>query len=183
MYAERASQAARDSVREADTVLHVGRSPYTDPFLVSTLNSIHLPLYTRLRVELSSRFPCELVDEVLAGALDLAIATEPPESNLLTTVKVAESPFYIAMSKRDKLAGGPNVKLEALAEHCWILFERRLHPPLYDHILRVAQAKKVLPKKIRHITAPEEAFPLVEAGECTAFVVQTGALLLSLNSF
>jgi DNA-binding transcriptional LysR family regulator len=175
MYAERAFQSAKEAMRDSDTVLHVGRSPYTDPFLISTLNSIQLPLYTRLRVELSSRFSCELVDEILAGALDLAIATEPPESPLLTTVTVAESPFYIAMSRRDKLAGNPSVTLEALSNHCWILFERRLHPPVYDSVLRLAEKRKVAPKKIRHITAPEEAFPFVEAGECIAFVVKTGA--------
>ena len=181
MYAERAFQAVKDAVREADTALHVGRSPYTDPFLISTLDSIQLPLYTRLRIEISSHYSCELVDEILAGTLDVAIVTEPPESPLLTTVQIAELPFYIAMSKRDKLAAGPTVMLEALSNYCWILFERRLHPPLYDHVLHLAQDRKIAPKKIRHITAPEEAFPLVEAGQCIAFVVKTGALLLARN--
>jgi DNA-binding transcriptional LysR family regulator len=181
MYAERAFQAARDVMREWDTCLHVGRSPYTDPFLISTLNSIQLPLHPRLRIELRSRFSCELVDEVLDGSLDVAIATEPPESPLLTTVKVSESPFYIAMSKNDKLASRPCVTLEALSDHCWILFERSLHPPLYDEVLHLAKQKNSTPKKIRHVTAPEEAFPLVEGGECVAFVVKAGALLLSRN--
>ena len=81
MYAERAFHAARDVMQEADTFLHIGRSPYTDPLLISTLQSIELPLHPRLKIELSSRFSCELVDEVLDGSLDLAIATEPPESH------------------------------------------------------------------------------------------------------
>ncbi len=181
MYAERAFQAAREAMRDADTVLHVGRSPYTDPFLVSTLNSIQLPLYSRLRVELSSQFSCELAHEVLAGSLDLAIATEPPQSPLLTTLQVSESPFYVAMSRRDELAANPSVTLEALANHCWILFERRLHPPLYDDVLHLAEKKNAVPKKIRHITAPEEAFPLLAEGECVAFVVKAGALRLARN--
>ena len=181
LYAERAFQAAREAVREAGTALHVGRSPYTDPFLVTTLDSIQLPLYSRLRIEISSHYSCELVDEILTGALDVAIATEPPDSPLLTTVQIAELPFYIAMSKRDRLAAGPAVTLEALSNHCWILFERKLHPPLYDHVLHLAGERKIAPKKIRHITAPEEAFPFVEAGECIAFVVKTGALLLARN--
>ena len=181
MYAERAVQAARDVMRDADTVLHVGRSPYTDPFLVSSLHAIQLPLYSRLRIELSSHYSCQLIDEVLEGALDFAIATEPPQSPLLTTIKVSEAPFYIAMSKRDKLADVPAVTLEDLSNHCWILFERSLHPPLYDEVLRVAQRKGSVPRNIRHITAPEEAFPLVDEGECVAFVVKAGALLLSRN--
>lgn len=181
MYADRAFQAARDVMQEADAFLHVGRSPYTDPLLITTLNSIHLHLHPHLKIELSSRFSCELVDEVLDGSLDLAIATEPPDSPLLTTVMVAQSPFYIAMSKRDKLAESPSVTLHSLSNSCWILFERRLHPPLYDGIMHLAKQRNALPKKVRHITAPEEAFPLVQGGDCVAFVVKAGALLLSRN--
>ena len=181
LYAERAFEAARDATRGVDSVLRIGRSPYTDPFLVSLLNSVQLPLHPRLRLELSSRFSCDLIDEVLIGSLDLAIATEPPESPLLTTVMVAESSFYIAMSTADPLAASPSVTLEALSNHCWIIFERRLHPPLYEDVLRLAKEKKVTPKKLRHITAPEEAFPLLVEGECVAFVVKAGALLLSRN--
>ena len=65
MYAERAFQAARDAMRGADTVLHIGRSPYTDPFLVTTLQSVQLPLYSRLKLEVSSQFSFQLVDEIL----------------------------------------------------------------------------------------------------------------------
>jgi DNA-binding transcriptional LysR family regulator len=181
MYAERAFHDARAAIRDADIVLHAGRSPYTDPFLVSTLHSVQLPLYSRLRIELSSQYSCDLVHDVLAGALDLAVVTQPQESPLLTTVKVSESPFYIAMSKKDELAGRPSVALESLSNRYWILFERRLHPPLYDDVLHLAKQKGVVPRKIRHITAPEEAFPFLADGECVAFVVKAGALLLSRN--
>jgi DNA-binding transcriptional LysR family regulator len=181
MYAERAFQDARAAMRDADVVLHAGRSPYTDPFLVSTLHSVQLPLYSSLRIELSSDFSCDLVHEVLAGTLDLAVVTQPPESPLLTTVKVSEAPFYIAMSKKDALADCASVALESLSNRYWILFERRLHPPLYDDVLHFAEQRGVVPKKIRHITAPEEAFPYLANGECVAFVVKAGALLLSRN--
>jgi len=103
-------------------VLNIGRSLYTDPYLVTTLLSIQLPLFPGLRVELTSQFSCDLVHQLLEGRLDLAIATEPPESPLLTTVKVAEAPFYIAMSERDKLATRPTVNLQDLAGRCWVLF-------------------------------------------------------------
>ena len=107
LYGERAVQAARAVMHDADVLLYVGRSPYTDPFLISTLLSIELPLFPRLKIELSSRYSFDLVHDLLAGALDLAIATEPQESPLLTKVQIAESPFYIAMAKRDELAGYP----------------------------------------------------------------------------
>jgi DNA-binding transcriptional LysR family regulator len=181
LYGERAFQAARAVMQNADVVLNIGRSPYTDPFLTSTLLSIHLPLFPQLRIELSSQYSCDLIHELLAGGLDLAIATEPPESPLLTKVKIAESPFYIAMSKQDELAVHAAITLDAMADRCWVLFERRLHPPLYDTVMRLAEHRKIVPAKIRHITAPEEAFPFVADGSCVAFLVKAGALRMARN--
>jgi DNA-binding transcriptional LysR family regulator len=181
LYGERAFQAARAAMQDVDVVLNIGRSPYTDPFLISTLLSIELPLFPRMRINLSSQFSCELVHEVLAGGLDLALVTEPPESPLLTTVKVAESSFFIAMSERDNLAKFPCVSLDAIADRCWILFERRLHPPLYDAVMQLAGERKVTPAKIQHITTPEEAFPFVADSSCVAFLVKAGALRIARN--
>jgi DNA-binding transcriptional LysR family regulator len=181
LYGERAFQAARAVMQDAEVVLNIGKSPYTDPFLTSTLLSIQLPLYPKLRIELSSQYSCDLVRDVLVGSLDLAIATEPPDSPLLATFKVAESPFYIAMSRQDKLAARPSVTLDELANRCWVLFERRLHPPLYDTVMQLAEERKIVPAKIQHITAPEEAFHFVADGSCLAFLVKAGALLMARN--
>ena len=112
LHGERAFQAAQRAARGVDVVLNVGRSPYTNPFLVTTLLSVQLPLFPRLGVDLTSQFSCDLVHQLLEGRLDLAIATEPPESPLMTTVKIDEAPFYIAMSERDKLAACPSVNLD-----------------------------------------------------------------------
>jgi DNA-binding transcriptional LysR family regulator len=158
-------------MQDTDVPLYIGSSPYADPFLISTLRSIELPLFPRLSIELSSQYSFDLVHDLLAGALDLAIATEPPP--LLTKVQIGESPFYIAMRKRDQLADFPSVTLEMMADRRWILFERRLHPPLYDSVLRVAEQQSVRPSKIQHVTAPEEAFPLVADGSAVAFPRQS----------
>jgi DNA-binding transcriptional LysR family regulator len=179
LHAERAFQAARRAARGVDVVLNVGKSPYTDPFLVSTLMSIRLPLFPHLRVDLTSQFSCELVHQLLRGSLDLAIATEPPESPLMTTVKIGEAPFYIAMSERDKLAACRSLSLGDMGGRCWLLFERRLHPPLYDAIMRRAEDQGVSPSRVKHFTVPEEAFPSVADGSCVAFLVKVGALLVA----
>lgn len=178
-YGERALQAARAAMQDADVVLNIGRSPYIDPFLVSTLLSTRLSHFPRLRIELSSQYSCDLVKEVLAGTLDLALVTEPPASPLLTAVKIAEFPFYIAMSKRNDLALLPAVTLDALADRCWVIFERRLHPPLYDSIMQLAGTRKIRPKAIHHITSPEEAYSFVADSSSVAFLVKAGALLMA----
>ncbi len=92
LHSERAIQAARAAIQNAEVVLNVGKSPYADPFFISTLLSIQLPLFPQLRIELSSQFSCDLVHEVLAGTLDLAIATEPPASARLPQRRFSTSP-------------------------------------------------------------------------------------------
>lgn len=181
LYGERAVQAARAVMQDMDAPFYVGRSPYTDPFLVSTLLSIQLPLFPRLKLELVSQYSINLVEDLLAGSLDLAIATEPPESSLLTQVQIAESSFYIAMAKKEALAAYPSVTLDQMNGRRWILFERKLHPPVYDSILRVASQRGISPQSVQHVTAPEEAFPFVADGAAIAFVVKAGALLIARN--
>lgn len=179
LHAERAAQMGRAASQDAEVVLNVGRSPYTDPFLVTTLLSVKLPLFPQLKIELSQHFSCDLIREVLAGALDLAIATEPPQAGRLTMVKVTESPFYIAMSKDDELAAEPSVTLKALAGRPWIIFERTLHPPVYDSVMRLARECNIAAAKIHHIVVPEDAYPFIADGGGVAFVVKSGAIRIA----
>jgi DNA-binding transcriptional LysR family regulator len=181
LYGERAVQSARGVMQNMDETFHVGRTPYADPFLVSTLLSVQLPLFPRLKIDLISKFSMNLIDDLLEGVLDLAIANEPPESPLLTSVQVAEQPFYIAMAKRDELARYPSVSLDQMGGRQWILFERQLHPPVYDGIIHAATQRGTRSLRIQHVTAPEEAFPFVADGTAIAFVVKTGALLMARN--
>lgn len=181
LYGERALLAARAVGENAKTVLYVGKSPYTDPALTSTLLSIKLPSHPDLRIELSSQYSYGLTQELIDGGLDLAIVTEPPKSRILTTLKVAEGPFYIGMSKRDKLATKSSLTLDGMAGRCWVIFERRIHPPLYDVIMKLAESRKVAPTKVHHITAPEEAYPFIADGSSLAFFVKAGALVMARN--
>lgn len=176
LHSSRAVQAARAAKQNSEVVLNIGKTPYADPFLLSTLLSIRLPLYPHLRTEVSSQFSYELAHEVLRGVLDLAIVVEPPESASLTKVKIDESPFYIAMSQEDELARHQSVSIAELTGRCWVLFERRMHPPVYDSVLQLADQLNVRPSKIQHTVIPEEAFPLIADGSCVAFVVKSGAL-------
>lgn len=181
LYGERAAQSARMVIQGMEAIFHVGRTPYADPFFVSTLLSIQLPLFPRLKIDLASKFSTDIVQDLMAGLVDLAIAHEPPDSPLLTCVEIAEQPFYIAMAKRDGLASSPSVSLDQMDGRHWILFERQLHPPVYDAIISEATQRGIRPLSIQHVTVPEEAFPFVADGRAIAFVVKAGALLVARN--
>lgn len=179
LHVERAVGAGRSAHEEAGAALNVGRSPYTDPFLITTLLSVRLPLFPQLRTQVTQQFSCDLVHDVLVGALDLAIATEPPEVSRLTTVKIAESPFYIAMPEGDTLAYENSVTLDMLAGRPWVLFERRIHPPVYSTLMQLADQRKVAPSKIHHVVVPEDAYSFIVDDEAVAFVVKSGAIRIA----
>jgi DNA-binding transcriptional LysR family regulator len=181
LYGERAFMAARAVGENAKSVIYVGKSPYTDPALTSMLFSIKLPSRPKLSIELTSQCSYGLVHELIAGGLDLAIVTEPPKSRILTMLKIAEDPFYIGMLKHDELAAKPSLTLDAMNGRCWVIFERRIHPSLYDAIMKLAESRKITPAKIYHTTFPEEAFPFVADGSSLAFFVKAGALVMARN--
>jgi DNA-binding transcriptional LysR family regulator len=124
LHAERAVQVARAAGHDVETILNVGRTPHADPFFTATLLITRLPLFPKLKLNLSSGFPCDLTHEVLTGELDAAIAIEPPLSGQLTSVKIDESPFYVVMSREDDLAFEPASTIEQLAGKHWALFQR-----------------------------------------------------------
>jgi len=178
-HGKRAMQAVQTAARETESVLSIGRSPYIDPFLISTLLTVRLPLFPDLKLDLPSRFSLDLIHDVLAGTLDLAIVTEPPESPALSTVQIAQAPFFITMAAEDELAHRQHLTLDDLSDREWVLFERHVHPPLYELILDLARKRNVNPRKIHHFVAAEEALPFITQSGGIAFLGKSGALRLT----
>jgi DNA-binding transcriptional LysR family regulator len=87
--------------RGADEVLNVGKSAYTDPYLITTLLSIRLPLFPGLRIKLWSNYSHELMCQVISGKLDMALITAVPDAPALSLLTVADSSLYAVMSMSD----------------------------------------------------------------------------------
>ena len=115
---------------------------------------------------------------MLDGTLDLAIVNEPSESASLTQLKIDETPFYVAMLRQDTLAKDKQATFGSLDKRDLVLFERKLHPVLYDLIFENLQQSRARAGDVDHVTAPEEAFPYLLQGS-VAIVVKAGALLLA----
>lgn len=175
LYAERAVLSARGRSESAEALLRLGKSPYTDPFLVSTLLSVRLPLYPDLKVNLSSNFSGVLVHNVLNGSIDIALVTAMGETNGLSSVQVASSSLYIALESRDPLAKLRELRLSDLHARHWILFERHVNSQVYDQLQRAALADRVVPLDTQHVISAEEATPLIGHLQGVAFLTRTDA--------
>jgi DNA-binding transcriptional LysR family regulator len=179
LYAERAIADARAALHGADEVLHIGRSAFADPYLVTALQSIQLPLFPSLKVKLSSNFSHELARMVAAGTLDMALVISIPDTQVLSLLSIAEEPGYIALPKSDAIAGRDELNLEDLRAHEWILPERHINPYISDMIQTAASEKKIAPSDTHTFTTAEEASALVMAHKGAAFLTREAAWRIS----
>ena len=172
LHAERAVLEAKAAFSGADEILNIA---YTDPYLVSTLLSIQLPLFPGLRVKLWSDYSHELARQVIAGTLDLALITGIPDTPKLSSLKVADNSFYIAMSMNDPLALHKELQLNEMRDRNWVLFSRHVSPHMYELIQRKASEIGVSASDHHHVTSAEEAVQLILVNEGLAFLNRTGA--------
>jgi len=175
LHAERAVLSATAASRGADDILAIGKSSYTDPYLVSLILSVRLPLFPRLKIKLWSNYSYELAREVMVGSLDLAVTTGIPENPELSCLKLAEGAFYIALSSRNPLAARRELRLRDLRSRNWVLFSRHVGPYLYDMIEREAAATGIRASDLHHVSSPEEAIPLILENEGLAFLNRASA--------
>jgi len=181
LYAERAVADARAALHGADEVLHIGRSVYADPYLVTAIQSIQLSLFPRLKVKLWSNFSHELARMVATGNLDLALVVAIPDTSSLSFLSVTESPGYIALLKSDAIAGSVELRLEDLRAHEWILPAPHINPYITEMIQAEASAKNIVAPDTHTFTTAEEASALVLAHKGVAFLTPEAAWRISSN--
>ena len=179
LHDERALQAARTVAEGVEHVLKIGRSPYADPFLTSTLLSIRLPLYPNLHVNLHSDFAPELVHDLIVSKLDLALITNPGPNRKLTATTVSEAPLYAVLPDNSPLLAKEAVRLADLGDQTWILFEKKAHPIMYDTILRRAAEEGIAVKDGQKVLTAEDAAQLVSEHLGVAFVSLPGAMKIA----
>lgn len=179
LHCDRAVQSARAALANAETILRVGKTPYGDPFLVSTMLSLRLPLYPRLKIELASGYATDLVQGVLSGRLDLAVVSDPAESASLSMTKVAEEPLWVALCEESPLADCPSLHLRDLDGCPWVLFARSAQPGTFDSIVRLASERGIRWVELQEILAPEEAFQSIVERNGVAVLTRSAALRIA----
>ena len=159
----RRDEVAKASRYGADTVLQVGKAPDADPILVEILYSIRLPLYPHLEISVHSEPSSDLAHDLLIADLDLAIITNPAKNPKLTMNKLVETPLHIVLPREHPLSSKASVKLFDLRNEGWIVFQKRLHPILYDRIMKRTHDEGFEPRRLDHILYADEAEHMLTA--------------------
>ncbi len=174
-HAERAVSSARAVVNGSTEILNVGKSSYTDPFYVSLLTSIQLPLFPAMKIKLWSNYSNVLAQQLIAGTIDVALITGVPSKSKLSTMEIASNPYYVAIRTGDELAAYKEVRLNQMERRLWVLLGPHVNAHLYDQIQAVASEKEVYPLDIYHFTSAEEASALVREHDGVALLPRTAA--------
>ncbi len=174
-HAERAILSARAVIDGPTDILNLGKSSYNDPFLVSVLTSIQLPLFPAMKIKLWSNYSKELAQQVIAGTLDVALITGVPPKAKLSTMELANHPYYVVMQVGDELAAYKEIRLSQMERRLWVLFGPHINAYLYDQIQAITSEKEIYPFDIYHFTSPEEASALVREHHGLALLPRTAA--------
>jgi DNA-binding transcriptional LysR family regulator len=161
---ELAVRLARAAHEGNSSTLIVGHSPYADQAWVSALLAIHLHMFPELQISIMTMFAMELVRSVLAGELNLALVTAPPEDPQIAATPFAKAPLYAALLATHPAIHNERLVLSDLAKDNWILFARRVHPMVHDAILDTARREGIAPKKAHDIMGVRQAILLVSEG-------------------
>ena len=180
-YQERAIRLSRAANEGAEHTLRVGKSPYTDPFLLTNLLSLRLPLFPNLKIEVTSKLAPDLAHDVLAGSLDFAFLTGIPTTPRITSVVVSDQSFFVAMLEDDPLALRKEVSCIDLENSSCILFERHVQPFLYDSLVRAARPASRPGRSLHHMMTAEEGSNLIRRGFGIAVLTQSGAWRIAKN--
>jgi DNA-binding transcriptional LysR family regulator len=172
---ERAVHRARTIARGAEAILHFGSSPSVDPYLLTTVLSLHLPLFPTLRIHKSSNFSPELSRKVMTGELDAALVTSVPSTPRLNFLEVATAPFYVVFREEDELSRRHEIRLKDCDRRGWALFGRHLNPSFYDTFMIRARGEDATPDAVHDVTTAEEAAQFISLYDGVAFLTRMGA--------
>jgi DNA-binding transcriptional LysR family regulator len=128
-----------------------------DPYLVTTIQSIRLPLYPDLHIKLQSHYSHELARMVAAGELDMALVTAIPDMPALDFLMIVERPFYVAFSKTNSLMCLHEVTLEDLHGVDWVLLASHVNPHAFERLQKAAAEKGITAAEMHCVMAIEEA--------------------------
>jgi DNA-binding transcriptional LysR family regulator len=129
-------------------------SAFYPPYFIEMLHAVELRLYRNLTVELVTGYSLDLISLLLKHELDLALATSPPPSAQITSIRISTNPFMIALREKHPLANRTSIRLDELASFPWIFFNRNVHYHLHDLILRRMKEESG-PINIRHSVSHE----------------------------
>lgn len=171
----RALNEAHDSQFGELHKLRIGASSYLSNRWLERLQTVQFRSHQQVSIEMITGFTFDMLGRLRSGEIDVALVESPPGNAVVSSVRVANDPFMIVMLREHPLAGMKSVELGDVAEFAWVFFERRVHPSLYDGILRRMQEKNLHPRIRHHVTQADQVPVILGEDSAVAWLTPAGA--------
>lgn len=163
-HAERAIQAARSVHKEEAATVKLGRSPFVNPQLVSTLLTLSHSSHPSMKLELSSAFTVELISRLQTGSLRLALVVLPIVQRDIACHVISRANFMIGMPHSHRLARKKQLELKDLDEEAILSFARHLNPVFVEWMESKFEEAGANPTLLEQVMTSDEAFHLAVEG-------------------
>ena len=90
-------------------------------------------------------------------------------------MSVAKQRFFVVMLEQDDLSQSTEITADQLRVRSCVLFDRHVHPYLYDNLVQRVRPATVPGTSLHHVTTAEEASQFVSRGLGVAVITQAGA--------
>lgn len=179
----RAVYRAAAIARGAESILYLGRPSYVDPYLITALLSVRLPLFSKLKIKQATNYSHELAHDVSTGKLDVALVVGVPDLPELTVLNIANASTYIAMPSDSPLRHKDELRLEHLRDYEWIIPAPHVNPYLYEMLEEVRAERKITPPDVHHFMVAEQTIELMIAHKAVAFLTRGAAWNIARDGF
>ena len=176
---ERAVHDGRAAALGSEDVLCIAKSPYVDPYFISMIGVVRLPLHPKLELRFSSHFSSDSLRMLRSGEVDMAVTAGLNDQSGLTSIKLSEDAFFVALPSSHPLCEKRELQLSDLHNHRRALFERHVNPFIYDKIQQLLKDDGIHPSETQHVQQAEEAAALLIQRGSLALLTKTGAWRIS----
>jgi DNA-binding transcriptional LysR family regulator len=152
------------------TMVRFGCSPWADQALFNGFCQMHKEFLPNCQIRPERNDTTQLVEDVVAGILDVAIVTLPLENAALRVVELRRDRLVVCLRKDDRLASKSALLPIDLQNNLTILYHPRRHPDAHARLLELLEDAGVRIEDYSRASHPIEMQTLVKDGYGFALV-------------
>ncbi|EJM99721.1 LysR family transcriptional regulator [Herbaspirillum sp. YR522] len=113
----------------------------------------------------------EAVPALETGRIDLAFARlEGPPDDRIGRIALQQSALCVALHRHHRLAAKTRIRLEALNDEEFVMFERRYSPLYFDHLMATCREQGFHPRMLHEVRSITAQIAFVGCGQGVALV-------------
>ncbi|WP_161880945.1 LysR family substrate-binding domain-containing protein [Deinococcus alpinitundrae] len=144
--------------------LVLGINGFLNHPLVPQALSRYAAQYPQARLSFRELFSSAQIEALTQGTLDVAFVTLPIENDQIAWELIWREAYIALLPARHPLARRREVPLSALADEPLIMHPRRVHPPLFEHVLGLLRNNGIVPPRLLEGAMPQTRNQFVAGG-------------------